>query len=166
MAPTKINEFLNEGDEKYIAQKVQKMLYFWPRKLKKNSRRDYKKKITLGYRILQARPNESLSKDKLAERFEEAYKLLGSQKPKYQKDIFSKIMAFEKFKENEPTQDYPIGSEDEEEKPSSKKELAWKQLKTDVLRAAYKEFTNKYEDDAGDELELPSIVQNAIDAST
>ena len=97
MAPTKINDYLKEGDEEFIARKVKKMMYFWPRKLKKNSRRDYKKKITLAYRILKQNPSEPITYEKVEElmaRFDDAFKSLGSSKPKYQKEQSLKGIKF------------------------------------------------------------------------
>lgn len=158
MAPTKVNDFLKGEDEEYIANKASKMLYFWPRKLKKNSRRDYKKKITLAYRILKHDPSQSLSMDGLEDRLNEAFKQLGSQKPKYLKDIFNKLMAFEKFKKTEPKDDFPMESE-EEEANVCKKDQKWKELKSTMLRKLYKEFTNSYVDE-DEEMEPPSTYDN------
>lgn len=153
MAPTKINEFLDDDDEKFIARKCKKMLYFWPKKLKKNSRKDYRKKITLAYRILKIKPNEIIDLEGLEERLNEAFNALGSKKPKYLKDLFNKLMKFEKFKKTEPIGDYPDDSMDEEP-PKSKKDLAWQELREALLTKVYKEFTNKYKDEDED-LELP-----------
>ena len=153
MAPTKINDYLKEDDEEFIARKVKKMMYFWPRKLKRNSRRDYKKKITLAYRILKHNPVDSIEAEGLLEKFDEAFKALGSSKPKYQKDIFNKLMAFEKFKKTEPTDDFP-NETDEDEPTVSSKDKAWKELKKEMLGRLYKDFTNKYREE--DEEQRPS----------
>ena len=123
------------------------------RKLKKNSRRDYKKKITLAYRILKHNPAVPLDMNELEKRLNEGFSQLGSQKPKYLKDIFNKLMSFEKFKRNELSGDYPEESE-EEPAPKSKKDRAWKELRDSILRQAYKQFTNKYVEE-DEELELP-----------
>lgn len=152
MAPIKINDFLKDDDEKFIATKTKKMLYFWPRKLKKNSRKDYKKKIILAYRILKKNPSEPLNLETLEADLLEAFKSLGSQKPKYLKDIFNKLLSFEKFKKTEPTGDYPDDSEEEE--VVSKKDKAWKDLKQSILRNAYKQFTNQYREE-DEELSIP-----------
>lgn len=157
MAPLKINEFLKDEDEKLIATKCQKMMYFWPKRLKKNSRKDYRKKITLAYRILKHNPAEPLDLNGLEEKLNEAFKSLGSNKPKYLKDIFHKLLAFEKFKLNEPTDEFPEESGDEEE-CKTKKDKAWKELKTSILRQAYKQFTNQYKD-TDEDLELPPKVE-------
>ena len=151
----KIKDFDNSDDEKFIKAKVNKMMYFYPKKLKKNSRKDYRKKISLAYRILEAHPSTTLSVDGLETRLNEAFKALGSKKEKYLKDIFHKLLKFEKFKETEPNGDYPAGSESEGEEPKTHKDRAWRDLRRAILKQAYEQFTNKYRDpNETDELKL------------
>lgn len=145
MTIQKIKEFENPDDETFVTRKVNKMLYLWPKKLKKTSRADYRKKISLAYRILGLRPTEKLDMDNLSDRLNDAFKLLGSQKEKYLKDIFHKIVAFEKFKSTEPKDDYP-DCESDKEAPMCQKDIAWRELKGQILKQAYQQFTNKWVD--------------------
>ena len=71
--------------------------------MKKNSRKDYRKKISLAYRILEAKPNAKLALDGLESKSNIAFQSLGSKKEKYLKDIFHKLLKFKNLKETEPT---------------------------------------------------------------
>lgn len=164
MAPTKINNFLTDADEKFIVSKVNKMLYFWPRQLKKNSRKDYRKKIALGYRVLKHHPQDNISSEELEAKLFEGFKQLGSQKDKYLKDILHKIVTFEKFKQNEPECDYPQDEFDKEEKPLTQKQIQWKEIKDKILAQAYQQFTNAYVEPA-EEVKLPLEDDIVVDES-
>ena len=150
----KLNDCLTDEQEDFIKAKAKKMMYFWPRKLKKASRGDYRKKIALAYRILEHNPMVPLDQENLLERLEVSIKKLGSQKPKYVKDIFNKLMAFEKFKETEPKGDYPDDHLSDAEKPLSKKDRKWKELKNAICKTAYQTFMERYQE-SDDEISIP-----------
>lgn len=155
MTLTKLNEFLDNDDEQYIKKKVQKMMYFHTKKLKRNSKKDYLKKITIAYRILKIKPNEKIDLLTLPDRFHEAFQFLGSNKEKYRKDIFHKLCKFVEFTDKEPQQGYPEGEDDMGEKPVTRREQKWLEVKHAILSTAFKQFQNEYES-SDEELELPA----------
>jgi len=137
-----------------LAAKVQRFMKFYPRRLKKNSKKDYLKKITLGYRILNKKIEDPLIEEKLPEELDKAFGQLTSTKEKYRKDIFHKMHKFSRFLKNEPKGDYPMDSDDEiEEKPKTRREKKWQELKSKILAAAFKQYKEEYESDDGDEEE-------------
>lgn len=155
MTVTKLNEFLDEDDETFIKKKVQKMMYFYPKKLKRNSRKDYLKKITLAFRILKIKPGEKIDLETFPERLNAAFQFLGSNKDKYRKDIFHKMVKFINFVNKEPQGEYPDEEIDMGEKPVTKREQKWLDVKRSIMSAAFKQFQNEYES-SDDELELPA----------